>query len=117
MGELSEQFDVHPNQITTWRTQLLEGAAEDFGGEGKAEAAPAPIDVKALHVKIGELTPTNDFLAGALAKAALRVQSDDRVLPPAIDLEASCGPWDQPRQRLLPTATGLVCRSCADAPD
>ena len=71
LAELAEQFDVHPNQITTWRTQLLEGAAEVFGGEGKAETAPAPIDVKALHAKIGELTLTNDFLAGALAKAGL----------------------------------------------
>jgi transposase len=27
LAELSQQFDVHANQITTWRTQLLEGAA------------------------------------------------------------------------------------------
>jgi len=69
LSELAEQFDVHPNQITTWRTQLLEGAAEVFGDKGKAEAAL--VDVKALHAKIGELTLTNDFLAGALAKAGL----------------------------------------------
>jgi transposase len=48
----------------------LEGAAEVFGGDGKAEAPP-PIDVKELHAKIGELTLTNDFLAGALIKAGL----------------------------------------------
>ena len=70
LAELAEQHDVHPNQITTWRTQLLEGAAEVFGGDGKAESAPA-VDVKELHTKIGELTLTNDFLAGALAKAGL----------------------------------------------
>jgi transposase-like protein len=69
LSELAEQFDVHPNQITTWRTQLLEGAAEVFGDKGKAEAAL--VDVKALHAKIGELTLTNDFLAGALAKGGL----------------------------------------------
>ena len=45
LAELAEQFDVHANQITSWRTQLLEGAAEVFGGDGKAEAPP-PIDVK-----------------------------------------------------------------------
>lgn len=67
LAELAEQFDVHANQITSWRTQLLEGAAEVFGGDSKAEA-PAPIDAKELHAKIGELTLTNDFLAGALTR-------------------------------------------------
>ncbi len=70
LAELAEQFDVHANQITSWRTQLLEGAAEVFGGDSKAEAPP-PIDVKELHAKIGELTLTNDFLSGALTKAGL----------------------------------------------
>jgi transposase len=27
LAELAQQFDVHPNHITTWRTQLPEGAA------------------------------------------------------------------------------------------
>jgi len=38
LAELAEQFDVHANQITSWRTQLLDGAAEVFGGDGKTEA-------------------------------------------------------------------------------
>lgn len=71
LAELSQQFDVHANQITTWRTQLLEGAAGVFGVEGASEAAEPAIDVKTLHAKIGELTLVNDFLAGALGKAGL----------------------------------------------
>jgi len=69
LAELTAQFDVHANFIKRWRDQLLEGVAGIFG-EGKPEAPP-PVDLKELHSKIGELTLTNDFLAGALTKAGL----------------------------------------------
>ena len=70
IAQLSEQFDVHPNQITTWQAQLEGGAADVFGAGSPATAAPA-VDVKSLHAKIGELTLENDFLEGALTKAGL----------------------------------------------
>ena len=70
LAELAQQFDVHPNQITQWRSQLLEGASGVFGTAAAPEPAPA-VDVKTLHAKIGELTLENDFLSGALGKAGL----------------------------------------------
>ena len=66
--ELSEQFDVHVNQITQRKTQLLARADEAFDGTGSKEP---PVDVKTLHAKIGELALENDFLEGALNKAGL----------------------------------------------
>ncbi|HEX7679681.1 MAG TPA: IS3 family transposase [Thermoanaerobaculia bacterium] len=60
--ELAEQFDVHPNQITTWKGQLEGGAADVFGPGGGNGSAPPAVDVKSLHAKIGELTLENDFL-------------------------------------------------------
>jgi transposase-like protein len=69
LAELAQDYDLHPNQITTWRTQLLEGAAGVFGSE-KSSDEPA-VDVKMLHAKIGELTLANDFLEEALGKAGL----------------------------------------------
>jgi transposase-like protein len=63
---LAEQFQIHPNQITNWKKQLLNGAQELFEkGSGKS-----PFDnsstIKELHAKIGKLTVEKDFLSKAL---------------------------------------------------
>jgi transposase-like protein len=71
LADLAQQFDVHPNQITQWRSQLLDGAAGVFGAAAKSESTAPSIDVKTLHAKIGELALENDFLSGALGKAGL----------------------------------------------
>ena len=71
LAQLAEHFDVHPNQITTWKAQLQDGAANVFGPGGGNGAAQPTVDVKSLHAKIGELTLENEFLEGALGKAGL----------------------------------------------
>ena len=70
VAELAQRHDVHPNQITAWKSQLEGSASEVFGPGGGTPATPA-VDVKSLHAKIGELTLENDFLEGALTKAGL----------------------------------------------
>ena len=68
LAKLAQQFDVHPNQITDWRSQLLERSAVVFGEKAIKETGP---DIQTMQAKIGELTLENDFLEKALSKAGL----------------------------------------------
>ena len=67
LAELAQRFDIHANQITEWRRQLVAHAAEAFTAEG--ERHEPPIDVKALHAKIGQQALELDFLANALGRS------------------------------------------------
>ena len=68
LAELAQQFDVHPNQITDWKTQLLERSSVVFGEKPAKETGP---DIQTMQAKIGQLTLENDFLEGALTKAGM----------------------------------------------
>ncbi len=67
LAELAERFDVHPNQVKQWKSQLSDQAADVFGvGEESRKLTEA--DTLKLHAKIGQLTLENDFLSKALGR-------------------------------------------------
>lgn len=70
IAEVAQHYQVHPNQVSTWKAQLVERAAQVFGAESTEPPERSPI-VKELHAKIGQLAMENDFLSGALGKAGM----------------------------------------------
>ncbi len=60
--EIASHYGVHPNVVTHWRKQLLEGAAQVFWN-GKIAAAEADEQLKAeLYQQIGKLQVEVDWL-------------------------------------------------------
>jgi transposase-like protein len=101
VSEPAQHFDVHPNRITQWKSQLQEGAAGVFGTVAGAGANAPAVEVKSLHAKVGELTLENDFWKSR----------DNRARTRSVNHQAG-GDWGHlPRQRVLPAAAGAGERS------
>lgn len=105
VSDRAQRFDVHPNQITQWKAQLLDGAAAVF--DGGARRLQPVVDLKALHARIGELAPENEFWKERSARRAFRAHSDDGSIARSARGRAGGSLGHQPGERLLPAPTGL----------
>src|SRR5258708_39834662 len=71
IAQLAEQFDVHPNQITSWKEHLLAGAADVFERGGSTKSSSPEVEIEALPAKSGELVMQNDFFDRAPGRAGV----------------------------------------------
>ncbi|WP_299296486.1 IS3 family transposase [uncultured Tateyamaria sp.] len=67
--EIAAKHQVHPNQVSTWKRQAVEGMADVFSHGGKPEG-PTEAEVKELHAKIGRLAVENGFFVGRAQKVS-----------------------------------------------
>jgi transposase len=68
IAEVTEKFEIHPNQVTAWKVQLMEHGLKAFGE--KAVGTPAPYIAK-IEATTGRLILENGSLESALIKARL----------------------------------------------
>ncbi len=68
LAELASKYGVHPNLITKWKRQAVEGMTEIFSGRTAPRDAGHETEVHDLHAKIGQLAVDNDFLRKAFAR-------------------------------------------------
>jgi transposase-like protein len=66
--EIAARHKVHPNQVSSWKRQALDGLGAVFSNGTDKARMDHDDEVRNLHAKIGELTVVNDFLAKGLKR-------------------------------------------------
>jgi transposase len=62
IAEIAKVYEVHPTQVSQWKTVLLERLPDVFTHGPTAEVKQAEREVVRLQAKVGELTMDLDWL-------------------------------------------------------
>jgi transposase-like protein len=66
--EIAARHKIHPNQVSTWKRQAIDGLGDVFSGGADRARSEQEAEVHELHAKIGQLTVERDFLAKGLKR-------------------------------------------------
>jgi transposase len=66
--EIASKHKVHPNQVSTWKRQAIDGLGGVFSNSTERGRRDHEGEVRDLHAKIGQLMMERDFLAGGLKR-------------------------------------------------
>ncbi len=66
--EIASRHKVHPNQVSTWKRQAMDGLGAIFSNGADKARVDHESEIHGLHAKIGQLTVERDFLARGLKR-------------------------------------------------
>ena len=66
--EISTRHKVHPDQVSTWKRQAMDGLGAVLSGDTDKAGSDHEAEVHDLHAKIGQLTVVRDFLSKGLKR-------------------------------------------------
>ena len=66
--EIAVHHKVHPNQVSTWKRQAVDGLSTMFSNGAEHGRQDREAEIRDLHAKIGELTVERDFLSRGLKR-------------------------------------------------
>lgn len=67
-SELAATHGIHPNLVTSWKRQAIEGLALVFEGKVAEREQARDAEIKDLHAKIGQLIIERDALSKAVGR-------------------------------------------------
>ena len=62
VSEISQEYEIHPVQVSNWKRELLERVPELFNGKRGSSEREREVENAELHKKIGQLTMEVDWL-------------------------------------------------------
>ena len=62
INEIAAEFEVHPNQVSTWKKLVIEGSTDSLSRKNKRQEDDFDKEREKLYSQIGQLKVENDFL-------------------------------------------------------